>query len=194
MRDLKLNGDHNLDNLCGVFSILDYLGFDIKAAAQALQSFEPLEHRLQNFAEYRGIKFINDSISTAPEAAIGAMKSFDDNIVIISGGQDLDQDYRAYADYVAREAKVKMVVAMYQSGPKIAGQIRNRVHRGDFELLETDDLDLAVAKAVDVLKGYGQGGTVLFSPTAPSFGFYKNFMERGQHFMRVVKNLLAKAA
>lgn len=194
MRDLKLNGDHNLDNLCGVFSILDYLGFDIKAAAQALQSFEPLEHRLQNFAEYRGIKFINDSISTAPEAAIGAMKSFDDNIVIISGGQDLDQDYRAYADYVAREAKVKMVVAMYQSGPKIAGQIRNRVHRGDFELLETDDLDLAVAKAVDVLKGYGQGGTVLFSPTAPSFGFYKNFMERGQHFMSVVKNLLAKAA
>ena len=122
------------------------------------------------------------------------MKSFDDNIVIISGGQDLDQDYRAYADYVAREAKVKMVVAMYQSGPKIAGQIRNRVHRGDFELLETDDLDLAVAKAVDVLKGYGQGGTVLFSPTAPSFSFYKNFMERGQHFMSVVKNLLAKAA
>ena len=51
--DLKLSGDHNLDNLAGVFSVLKYLGFDIKAAVEALKSFEPLEHRLQNFAQSR---------------------------------------------------------------------------------------------------------------------------------------------
>ena len=191
--DLKLSGDHNLDNLAGVFSVLKYLGFDIKAAVEALKSFEPLEHRLQNFAQYQGIKFINDSISTAPEAAIGAMKSFDENIVIISGGQDLAQNYQPYAEYIENNPKVKMVVAMFQSGPKIAEQIRTLVHRDDLKLLETNDLELAVAKAVEILQNSGQGGIVLFSPTAPSFGVYKNFMERGQHFMSVVKNLLAKA-
>lgn len=191
--DLKLSGDHNLDNLAGVFSVLKYLGFDIKAAVEALKNFEPLEHRLQNFAQYQGIKFINDSISTAPEAAIGAMKSFDENIVIISGGQDLAQNYQPYAEYIENNPKVKMVVAMFQSGPKIAEQIRTLVHRDDLKLLETNDLELAVAKAVETLQNSGQSGIVLFSPTAPSFGVYKNFMERGQHFMSVVKNLLAKA-
>lgn len=192
--DLKLSGDHNLDNLAGVFAVLKYLDFNIKAAVEALKSFEPLEHRLQNFAQYQGIKFINDSISTAPEAAIGAMKSFDENIVIISGGQDLEQNYQPYAEYIENNPKVKMVVVMFQSGPKIAEQIRTFVHRDDFKLLETNDLELAVAKAVETLQNSGQGGIVLFSPTAPSFGVYKNFMERGQHFMSVVKNLLAKAA
>ena len=192
--DLKLSGVHNLDNLAGVFSVLKYLGLDIKAAAEALKSFEPLEHRLQNFAQYQGIKFINDSISTAPEAAIGAMKSFDENIVIISGGQDLAQNYQPYAEYIENNSKVKMVVAMFQSGPKIAEQIRTCVHRNDFKLLETNDLELAVSQAMETLQNSGQGGIVLFSPTAPSFGVYKNFMERGQHFMSVVKNLLAKVA
>ena len=190
--DLKLSGDHNLDNLSGVFSVLQYLGMDIKKAVEALKNFEPLEHRLQNFAEKNGINFINDSISTAPEAAIGAMKSFDENIVIISGGQYLEQNYADYAEYVANNPKVKMVVAMYQSGPKIAQAIKDTVKREDFVLLESDNMEEVVAKSYQLLKENGQGGDVLFSPTAPSFGVYKNFMERGQHFMATVKNLLEK--
>ena len=53
-------------------------------------------------------------------------------------------------------------------------------------------MDEVVAKTYQLLKEKGQGGYVLFSPTAPSFGVYKNFMERGQHFMTTVKNLLEK--
>ncbi len=192
--ELKLSGNHNIDNLAGVFSVLQYLGVDIKKAVEALKSFEPLEHRLQNFAQNCGIKFINDSISTAPEAAIGAMKSFDENIVIISGGQYLEQNYKEYADYVAKNDKIKMVVAMYQSGPEIAKEIRRKVKRDDFVLLESNNMNEVVEKAYNLLKEKGQGGYVLFSPTAPSFGVYKNFMERGQHFMTTVKNMLEKSA
>jgi len=190
--DLKLSGNHNLDNLAGVFAVLQYLGMDIKKAAEALQSFEPLEHRLQNFVEKNGIKFINDSISTAPEAAIGAMKSFEENIVIISGGQYLEQNYQEYAEYVANNPKIKMVAAMYQSGPKIAEAIKDKVKREGFVLLESNDMEKVVSRAYQLLQEKGQGGYVLFSPTAPSFGVYKNFMERGQHFMTTVKNLLEK--
>ncbi len=190
--DLKLSGDHNLDNLAGVFSVLQYWGMDIRKAVEALKSFEPLEHRLQNFAEKNGIKFINDSISTAPEAAIGAMKSFDENIVIISGGQYLEQNYQEYAEYVSDNSKIKMVAAMYQSGPAITQAIKDKVKRDDFELLESNDMEEVVSRAYKLLQEKGQGGYVLFSPTAPSFGVYKNFMERGQHFMTTVKNLLEK--
>lgn len=188
IRSLKLCGDHNLDNLSGVFSIIKQLGLNVKQAALDLQGFEPLAHRLQNVASKNQVIFINDSISTAPEAAIGAMKSFDDNLVIISGGEENFQDYREYAEYIENNPKVKMVITLFQCGPEIARTIRNIVKREDFEIQEVQKLDEAVEKGYYKLKGLG-GGLVLFTPTSPSFGFYKNFMERGQHFIDIVNKL-----
>ncbi|MBQ8436881.1 MAG: hypothetical protein IJX20_04450, partial [Alphaproteobacteria bacterium] len=93
---------------------------------------------------------------------------------------------------VANNSKIKMVAAMYQSGPAITQAIKDKVKRDDFELLESNDMKEVVSRAYKLLQEKGQGGYVLFSPTAPSFGVYKNFMERGQHFMTTVKNLLEK--
>ena len=188
MADLKLSGDHNLDNLAGVFSILKCLGIDIFKAAEAAKSFEPLPHRLQKVRILNGVAFINDSISTAPEAAIGGMKSFDGNIAIISGGQDNQQDYTDYAEYINQNAKIKMAVTLFQTGPKIASVLRRHVTRNDFELSEAESLQQAVQTAYNKLKSLG-GGIVLFSPTSPSFGFYKNFMERVQDFIDIVNKL-----
>ena len=186
--ELKIFGNHNLDNLSGVFSILEYLGIDIHQAAELAKSFEGLSHRLQKVAVKNGVMFINDSISTAPEAAIGAVKSFAQNMVLISGGQDNMQDYRPYAEVLNDNPQVKMVITLYQTGPKIAHAVREYTKREDFELKETDSLEKAVAYAYDKLQKIG-GGIVLFSPTSPSFGFYKNFMERGNHFIKIVEDL-----
>ncbi len=186
--ELKLNGNHNMDNLAGVFSVLDYLGIDLHHAAEILKDFEPLPHRLQKVAVKDGVTFINDSISTAPEAAIGAVGSFTGNLALISGGQDNCQDYGPYAETIENNSQVKMVVTLYQTGPKIAAVLRKGVRRVDFELVETDTLENAVKTAYAKLKKLG-GGTILFSPTSPSFGFYKNFIERGNHFIKIVQDL-----
>lgn len=186
--DLKIRGIHNLDNLAGVFSIIDELGLDVRAAAEALKDFEPLPHRLQKVALKNGVLFINDSISTAPEAAIGAVNSFDGNLVLISGGQDNQQDYTEYAQCVENNTKVKAVITLYQTGPKILKALREHVKRDGIALIEGDSLEKAVAIAYELLQKNG-GGTVLFTPTSPSFGFYKNFMERGNHFIKVVEAL-----
>ena len=188
IEELKLSGHHNMDNLAGVFSVFEYLGIDIRQAAELLKDFEPLPHRLQKVAVKNGVCFINDSISTAPEAAIGAMKSFAGNLALISGGQDNDQDYRPYAEEIENNDRVKMAVTLFQTGPKIAAALRQHVTRKDFELQEVKTLEQAVRLAYDKLQALG-GGTVLFSPTSPSFGFYRNFMERGEHFMKIVRAL-----
>ncbi len=189
INELKISGNHNLDNLAGVFSILHELGLDVHAAAETLKTFEPLEHRLQKVAVHNGVLFINDSISTAPEAAIGGMKSFDEDMVLISGGQYLEQNYDDYARYIQENPKVKMVCTLFQSGPYLADALRKYVTRPDFVLLEPQTLEEAVAKANEVLTA-DKGGIVLFSPTAPSFGFYKNFVERGRHFISTVNELV----
>ena len=188
IRDLKLFGDHNLENFAGVFSIINYLGLDVKKAVEALKTFEPLAHRLQNVAVKNGVTFINDSISTAPEAAIGAMKSFDENIVIISGGEENTQDYTPYAEYIDSHQKVKMAITLFQCGPKIATKLREVITRKDMSIVESESLEEAVSLAYFCLMKQG-GGVVLFSPTSPSFGKYKNFMERGQHFIDIVNKI-----
>ncbi len=186
--ELKISGNHNMDNLAGVMTIVEQLGLDFRQAAQTLKTFEPLPHRLQKVDTVDGVLFINDSISTAPEAAISAMQSFEDGMAVISGGIENQQDYRQYAQTVEHNPKVKAVVTLFQCGPQIADTIRQVVTRPDFKLIETDTLEHAVKAAFDEVKKAG-GHLVLFSPTAPSFGYYKNFMERGEHFISIVKQL-----
>lgn len=186
--ELKISGNHNMDNLAGVMTILQHLGLDFRQAAESLKTFEPLPHRLQKVGTVNGVQFINDSISTAPEAAISAMQSFDGNIVIISGGIENKQDYRQYAQAIEHNPKVRAAVTLFQCGPQIAASVREVVRRPDFKLIEADTLENGVKAAYDELRKVG-GGLVLFSPTAPSFGYYKNFMERGEHFIRIVNDL-----
>lgn len=185
--ELKISGNHNIDNLAGVMAVVKHLGLDYRVAIENLKDFEPLPHRLQKVATINNVTFINDSISTAPEAAIGAMQSFDCDIAIISGGIENHQDYQQYAMFIENNPKVKMAVTLYQCGPQIASDIRRIVKRPGFKLLEPQTLEDAVQEAYQELKD--KGGLVLFSPTAPSFGYYKNFMERGEHFINIVKNL-----
>lgn len=186
--ELKLSGNHNMENLAGVMTILQILGLDFRKAAASLKTFEPLPHRLQKIDMINNVLFINDSISTAPEAAISAMRSFDNNIVIISGGIENKQDYTDYARFVQDNPKVRAAVTLFQCGPQIADSLKKYVSRKDFQLIEAQSLEEGVAAAYGVLASLG-GGLVLFSPTAPSFGYYKNFMERGEHFIKIVKTL-----
>lgn len=188
IEELKISGNHNMDNLAGVMSIIKVLGLDFRRAAQTLTDFEPLPHRLQKVGTVNGILFVNDSISTAPEAAIGGMQSFDDDMAIISGGIENHQNYQQYAKFIKHNSKVKVAVTLFQCGPHIAETIRKFVDRPDFKLIEANTLEEGVKAAYEELQKIG-GKLVLFSPTAPSFGYYKNFMERGEHFIKIVKSL-----
>lgn len=186
--ELKLIGNYHLENLSGVMTIVKHLGLDENRALEALKSFEPLPHRMQKVGRVGGVMFINDSISTAPEAAIGDMASFDNNMAIISGGIENQQDYTEYAKFIQNNPRVKVAVTLFQCGKQIADSIRRYVTREDFKLIEAESLQEGVTRAYYEIKAAG-GDLVLFSPTAPSFGYYKNFMERGEDFINIVRKL-----
>ena len=186
---LKISGNHNMENLAGIITALAYLGLDWRNGLKALPEFEPLPHRLQKVGTFGKVLFINDSISTAPEAAISAMKSFNDRkMAIISGGINNKQDYTEYAKCIEANPHVKAAVTLFQCGPQIAESIKQYVKRKDFTLIEAEELQEAVDKAYAVME-QTNGDLILFSPTAPSFDHYKNFMERGEDFINCVKTL-----
>ena len=188
LEETNLNGYHNLDNFAGVLSVIKYLGLDIDEAINAIKTFQPLAHRLQNIKKIGNVTFIDDSISTAPETAIGAMKSFSNNIGIILGGYDRQQDYHELAAFINDNKNIKVVATMFQTGARIAQNLQSCNLREDLVIINHDSLEQSVIGVYNQLLGYDDS-TMIFSPAAPSYGVYKNFIERGNHFIDCVNSI-----
>ena len=183
-----LEGYHNLDNMAGVLSVIKYLGLNIDKALESFKNFSALPHRLQKIGEKDGIMFINDSISTAPETAMAAIKSFDCPMGLILGGYDRKQDYHELAKLIDEMPKVKVVAALFQTGPRIITTLKEVITRQDIEIIEEKDFEQAVKDVFENLK-LQRGRLLLFSPAAPSYDAYKSFEVRGEEFIKICNNL-----
>ncbi|PCI31661.1 MAG: UDP-N-acetylmuramoyl-L-alanine--D-glutamate ligase [Alphaproteobacteria bacterium] len=179
LTDITLPGDHNRENICAALTVCRALELDLSACFRLAASFTGLRHRLENLDTFGGITYINDSISTTPEATIAALKSFEGrDITLLAGGQDRGQDYLALAHYIKGHPRVK-VVTSYQTGPGIC-QAFAEVET-DFSPIAARDLKDAVAKAKKITP---EDGIILLSPAAPSYDAFQNFEQRGDLFRK----------
>lgn len=172
---LRAPGEHNALNACAALAALEAMGFDAPAAAEALATFRPLPHRLQPLGEQGGRHWINDSISTTPQATLAALGSLAGRqVTVIVGGHDRGLDWD---DFVV-EAKAHApyaIVAQGANGPRIAQALRG----AGVEVSEAGDLVAAVARASELTPA---GGVILLSPGAPSFDQFHDYTERGRRF------------
>ena len=163
----KLRGVHNLHNLAVAVKAAGFLGVDEQSAITAGYSFGGLEHRLELF-ESGGIKWVNDSISTIPAAAIAAVEAFPETDTLIIGGMDRGIDYSTLIEFIKSRPDI-CVIGLPDTGHKMANYMAK-------------DMADAVEYARKVTKH-----CCVLSPAAASYGFYKNFEERGKHFKELVK-------
>ena len=183
----QLPGRHNAVNLAGALSALRAYGIDLRTNQAALQqaaiSFVPLAHRLQPVGIVGGRLVIDDSLSTAPQAAVAALAAFGDRPVgIIVGGHDRGLDYEPLATALAQRSTPTWVCGVPLSGERIVPLIqRALIEAGNTAVTVTafDDFDDAVHHAAVVVP---EGGVILLSPAAPSFGRFVDYRDRGLHF------------
>jgi UDP-N-acetylmuramoylalanine--D-glutamate ligase len=175
-----LPGRHNRGNLCAVLAALEALGLDAVALAPAVQSFRPLPNRLQMLGERDGLRWVNDSISTTPHASLAALDCFGgQRIALLVGGHDRGVDWHDFVAHMRDNAPVE-IVTMGSNGPRIHALLQPLADEGRFGLHAAGDLPHALELARAALGA--QGGVVLLSPGAPSFGAYKDYVARGRHF------------
>jgi UDP-N-acetylmuramoylalanine--D-glutamate ligase len=102
-------------------------------------------------------------------------------LVLIVGGQSRGVSYDVLNDYLCRRPGIH-VIAIPTNGTaataKFAAQFPQRWHAAP-------DLVAAVRIARTVA---GQGGTVVLSPGAPSFDFYRNYADKSRHFADAIAN------
>ncbi len=178
-RDIPVPGRHNRGNLCGALAAIEALGLDAVALAPHAATFQPLPHRLQVLGVRDGVTFVNDSISTTPHASLAALDVFRDRrVAILVGGHDRGLDWQAFADAMRRQAPAA-VVTLGQNGPRIHALLAPVAADTGFALHAAADLADAMAQARAAL---ADGGVLLLSPGAPSFGAYRDYAERGRHF------------
>lgn len=174
---LPLPGRHNAQNLCGALAAIEAAGFDAVALAPHARSFRPLPHRLQTLGTRAGITYINDSIATTPQAALAALANFAGRpVAILIGGFDRGLDWHAFADQVQAQPP-QALVTMGANGARIADLLESRGLGS--RLRRSDTLPNAFAAARAALAG---NGVMLLSPGAPSFGQFRDYVDRGQCF------------
>lgn len=179
-----LPGRHNRGNLCAVLAAIEALGLDAEALTPAVQSFRPLPNRLQVIGERDGLRFVNDSISTTPHASLAALECFaGQRIALLVGGHDRGLDWQDFMQHMAHDVPPVEIVTMGANGPRIHALLQPLAEAGRFGLHAAADLDEAVRIACDALGE--QGGVVLLSPGAPSYGVYKDYVARGRHFAQL---------
>ncbi|MCS7222505.1 MAG: UDP-N-acetylmuramoyl-L-alanine--D-glutamate ligase [Anaerolineae bacterium] len=186
--EVQLRGWHNVLNVLAACAIAGAAGASPAAMAQAVRGFRGVEHRLELVREHNGVLWINDSIATAPERALAALRSFDQPIVLLAGGRDKKLPWDVLAREIGR--RVRYLICFGEAGPMIAKVVRAKAEEEGDRRLEgiqvCPDLAAAVHLAVQVAR---PGDVVLLSPGGTSFDAYRDFAERGEHFRRLVQAL-----
>jgi UDP-N-acetylmuramoylalanine--D-glutamate ligase len=185
-RDLKLRGSHNVWNVLAACALAGEAGAPVEAMAQVATSFAGVAHRLQQVRELRGVRYYDDSIATAPERLIAALRSFDEPIVLLCGGRDKHLPWEQAAQLIAE--RVSHVVLFGEMTELVKSQISSLRSRSNVKSIvhEAGTLENAVKVAAQVAE---PGDVVLLSPGGTSFDAFKDFAERGDRFIEVVNGL-----
>ena len=176
---IRLLGAHNILNVLAAVTLADSAGIPHDAIREGIQMFDGVPHRLEMVRRLDGVQYFNDSIATAPERALAALAAFDEPIILLAGGRDKEMVWEEWARQVAK--RVKHVVLFGELAPALA----RRLPAGT-PLTRVDTLAEAVAVAQAEAAA---GDVVLLSPGGTSFDSYTDFVERGEHFRLLVKEL-----
>ena len=189
-RQLRLPGEHNVSNALAAALAAKIMGAADGEVAEVLRSFAGLPHRLEEVAVVNGVRYVNDSMATTPEATIAALSSFRGPIALIAGGYDKGLDLGRLSEEICR--KTSLLVLIGQTGPKLRElvAVARRTVNSSPSVVSCRTLEEALSAAAAI----GSGGTVLLSPACASYDMFVNFRARGEAFRRAVRGLAAAAS
>lgn len=184
-KNMILRGMHNFENACAAIGATSSI-VDIENQAKAIKDFKGVEHRLEFIRKIDNIKWYNDSIGSSPTRTIAGLNAFDEKIVLIAGGYDKHLDYTPIAKPIVE--KVSSLILIGQTADKIEKAVRDelKAQRKTMDIYRVNSLEETAKVARDVAK---LGEIVLFSPASASFDMFKNFMERGNKFKKIVQEM-----
>ncbi|MCL5676973.1 MAG: UDP-N-acetylmuramoyl-L-alanine--D-glutamate ligase [Firmicutes bacterium] len=191
---IKILGLHNLENVLAAVAATSLTGARPEEAAKAIIAFPGVVHRLELVRELDGVRYINDSIATAPDRTLAALHTLGAGegqparLLLIAGGYDKHLPFDQLAE--AMLGKVRILLLLGQTADLIEQAVRRAAAKhggqGGPAIVRGHSLDEMVTRGSEMAR---DGDVVLLSPACASYDMYRNFEERGEHFRRLVSQL-----
>lgn len=181
--DIPLRGEHNVYNVLAAIATAGAAGIAPDVMTEAIKDFKPVPHRLETVREVNGVTYVNDSIATAPERVLAALRSYNEPLILLAGGADKKLSWDEMVALALN--KCRHIVAFGRDGDIVVNTIRKLTGTID-DVTRVETLDDAVAEAVKMAQ---DGDIVLLSPGGTSYDAYNDFAERGEHFRQLVMGL-----
>lgn len=181
---LKIPGAHNRLNAALAFSVSKILKIPENQTRKIISEFKGVPGRLEKLCAFRGVNIYNDTTSTTPDAVEAALKALskNKNLILIMGGADKKLNFTDVLKILPRY--VKAIVLLPGTGSNIIRPALKKIK--NFEVREVSNLKTALIASLKIAK---KGDSIVFSPGFASFGMFKNEFDRGEQFVKLVKNL-----
>lgn len=184
--DIKIPGDHNIENYLAVISAL-WGTVDIETMVQVAKTFGGVEHRNEFVREVDGVSYYNDSIGTTPSRTMnGTLSLYDHKIILIAGGYDKKVPFDTFGPAVVE--KVKTLVLMGATADQIESSVKSAPMYSDGcpKIIRVTSLE----QAVDTCRREAVSGDIVsLSPACASFDMFPNYETRGEQFKKLVQML-----
>ncbi len=178
---LLLKGNHNVENyMAAVSAVMDLCS--IEMMQEVAENFGGVRHRMEFIREVNGVKFYNDSIGSSPTRTIATLMSFDQKVRLIAGGYDKKIPFDQLGEIVPE--RVEKLYLCGATAKAIRKAVQNKAPAFPMEIYQ--DLKATIQAAYEEAT---PGDIILLSPACASFDQFKNFEERGDYFVSVVKEL-----
>jgi UDP-N-acetylmuramoylalanine--D-glutamate ligase len=187
-RELQAPGLHNVANVLTACAIASAADIDVSAMRAVATSFTGVRHRLELIAEHEGVKYVNDSIATAPERSMAGLAVYDGTpVILLAGGRDKHLPMDDWGRLIARTARALItfgeLAPLVTQAATAAGLPSHSVHQAG-----------TVARAVALARGMARpGDVVLLSPGGTSYDQYQDFEQRGDDFAAAVRATISSA-
>jgi UDP-N-acetylmuramoylalanine--D-glutamate ligase len=186
--ELKIPGEHNVSNAMAAMSVAVLFEIPIEAIRQAAAAFTGVDNRLEPVGLVDGVRFINDSQGTQPDAVVAALRAFPRPLVLIAGGRDKGVDLSGLGPVAAERADAAILIG--ESGPALAALFTAsgmaRVEQVPTLAAAVDRADAIARDLLAAGSGAGAPATVLLSPAAASFDMFVDYADRGRAFRDAV--------
>jgi UDP-N-acetylmuramoylalanine--D-glutamate ligase len=176
VEEIRLRGEHNLENARGAAAAAIASGVPEEAVAAALRSFAGVPHRLEEIGSVNGVLYVNDSKATNVSSALRGIEAFEGGVHAILGGSLKGGGFDGLRDALAERVKAAYLI----------GEAADRLEEdlaGAVPLRRSGDLETAVAEATAAAE---PGDVVLLSPACASFDQFRDYEERGEAFRSLV--------
>ncbi len=178
IKNLPVKGIHFVQNVMASILAVQSQGIRKASIEKGIYEYKPLPFRLEYEGNIKGVEIYNDAKSTTVQSLLMALKSFPDkNVILIAGGINKGGDFSV----LKREKNLKKVILIGRDKEKIKKMIQPDIN---------PDLSNSLEEAFNRALYYAEkDDVILFSPACASFDMFKNYIDRGNRFKKIVSGL-----